>query len=71
MFFQIIAVCDFLNYLKYVERGLVKSSGRYIYIVSKCGVQVICVEFRIEFFALNLQNVFIFFLSAVDVFAYI
>lgn len=24
---QITAVCDFLNYLRYVERGLVKSSG--------------------------------------------
>lgn len=27
--FQIIAVCDFLNYLKYIQRGLVKSSGKY------------------------------------------
>lgn len=26
---QIIAVCDFLNYLRYVERGLVKSSGKF------------------------------------------
>lgn len=28
--FQIIAVCDFLNYLKYIERGLVKSSGNQL-----------------------------------------
>ena len=27
--FQITAVCDFLNYLRYIERGLVKSSGMY------------------------------------------
>ncbi|KAF3427277.1 hypothetical protein E2986_10389 [Frieseomelitta varia] len=26
---RIIAVCDFLNYLRYIERGLVKSSGKY------------------------------------------
>jgi Rab-3A-interacting protein len=26
---RIIAVCDFLNYLKYIERGLVKSSGKW------------------------------------------
>ena len=26
---QIIAVCDFLNYLRYIERGLVKSSGEF------------------------------------------
>lgn len=28
--FQIIAVCDFLNYLKYIQRGLVKSSGKHL-----------------------------------------
>lgn len=28
---QIIAVCDFLNYLKYIERGLVKSSVHDVY----------------------------------------
>lgn len=28
---QIIAVCDFLNYLKYIERGLVKSSPHDVY----------------------------------------
>ncbi|ENN78858.1 hypothetical protein YQE_04689, partial [Dendroctonus ponderosae] len=26
---RIIAVCDFLNYLKYIQRGLVKSCGEY------------------------------------------
>jgi len=30
--FQITAVCDFLNYLRYIERGLVKSSGMYFII---------------------------------------
>ncbi|CAH1159618.1 unnamed protein product [Phaedon cochleariae] len=28
---RIIAVCDFLNYLKYIERGLVKSSAHDVY----------------------------------------
>nr|CAI5827356.1 unnamed protein product [Callosobruchus analis] len=28
---RIIAVCDFLNYLKYIERGLVKSSVHDVY----------------------------------------
>ncbi|XP_065159532.1 guanine nucleotide exchange factor for Rab-3A-like [Atheta coriaria] len=28
---RIIAVCDFLNYLRYIERGLVKSSAHEIY----------------------------------------
>ena len=32
--FQITAVCDFLNYLRYIERGLVKSSGTY-FIINK------------------------------------
>lgn len=32
--FQITAVCDFLNYLRYIERGLVKSSGMY-FIINK------------------------------------
>lgn len=27
--FQIIAICDFLNYLRYIKLGLVKSSGEY------------------------------------------
>lgn len=31
--FQIIAVCDFLNYLKYIERGLVKSSGKFNFLL--------------------------------------
>lgn len=33
IYLQIIAVCDFLNYLRYVERGLVKSSGTYKVII--------------------------------------
>lgn len=29
--FQIIKVCDFINYLHYIQRGLVKSSAHDVY----------------------------------------
>lgn len=31
LLFQIIKVCDFINYLHYIQRGLVKSSAHDVY----------------------------------------
>jgi hypothetical protein len=42
--FQITAVCDFLNYLRYIERGLVKSSGMNCIINKASELRVVCYQ---------------------------
>lgn len=51
---QIIAVCDFLNYLRYVERGLVKSS-------SECFIIMILLKNKLYLFDVEIIKKDLFF----------